>query len=71
MKKIHQCLVCGDYVPRSLAYEASVEKEISNPMTGEIVKTTVRGVICPLCNEKLGYSTSRKKIEKYEGCKKD
>ena len=66
MKKIFECKICGRAVPRTLAYEAEVERGITSPMTGETSYTTVQGLICPLCNRDAGYKGSKEKLERFD-----
>jgi len=67
MKRIKRCLVCGKSVPLSLAYQAEVEQERKSPITGEVTYVLVKGVICPACNQDMGYKGSKAKLEKWEG----
>lgn len=67
MKKISCCRSCGQNVSKALAYHAEVEKMTENPMTGEMKIVTVKGAICPKCNQKCGYQTSKEKLKKFGG----
>ncbi len=65
MKQIKECLVCGRPVPLALAYQANIDKVISNPITGEITLAPLEGHICPKCNKTMGYKTSKDKLAKF------
>ena len=69
MKRIEVCRVCGQSVSKALAYHAEVEKMTDNPMTGEMNIITIKGAICPACNQKCGYQTSKAKLKKFGGVK--
>jgi len=66
MKKIQVCRVCGRPVSKGNAYHAEVEKEIQNPVTGEVKYEVVVGPICPPCTAECGYSVKKEKLEKYQ-----
>ena len=57
--------MCGRSFPKSDAYHAEVEKEITNPITGEIRYEKVIGPVCPLCTDKCGYRVKKERLERY------
>jgi len=67
MKHVKFCKICGEPVANSLTYQVEVEREITNPITGEFRFEVVGGVMCPGCNERMGFKTSAKKLEKWKG----
>ena len=71
MKKIEVCRSCGQSVSKALAYHAEVEKIVKNPMTGAVEIVTMKGTICPECNFRASYKTSKKKLKKFGGVKNE
>ena len=64
MKQVRVCRNCGKAVAKSLAYHAKVEKLIKTQW-GEYKVVVLEGPLCPLCNESLGFKTSKKKLAKF------
>lgn len=70
MKQLKTCLVCNKPVAKNLTYQVSVEKFVENPMTGELKKVEIQGHLCPICNQRSGYKTSKDKLRRFCGEKR-
>lgn len=66
MKKATSCIICGKPVRESFGYKVRLWRRYESPITGETETERLEGLACPICNRRMGYSGSEKKLERYK-----